>query len=69
MLARIRGAETVCARIENLDLSPRRFDVALLGSYLVNLDSDAVVSAYLSTCRRHVAAAGSVPASRGTGWG
>lgn len=35
MLERIRGADTVCARIEELDLG-RRFPVVLLGSHLVN---------------------------------
>jgi ubiquinone/menaquinone biosynthesis C-methylase UbiE len=35
MLARIRGAETVRARIEELDLG-RRFDAVLLASFLVN---------------------------------
>ena len=35
MLARIRGAETVLARIQELRLG-RRFDVVLLASFLVN---------------------------------
>ncbi|HZD38445.1 MAG TPA: class I SAM-dependent methyltransferase, partial [Actinomycetes bacterium] len=36
MLERIRGAETVLARIEDLDLG-RRFDAVLFASYLVNV--------------------------------
>jgi SAM-dependent methyltransferase len=37
MLARVRGAETVRARIQELDLG-RRFDAVLLASFLVNTD-------------------------------
>jgi SAM-dependent methyltransferase len=53
MLAYVRGAETVCARIEDLDLE-RRFPVVLLMSNLVNTPSKQR-SAFLRTCRRHVA--------------
>src|ERR1700748_2190276 len=50
MLAHVRGAETVCARIEDLSLD-RRFDVVLLASHLINADDDAVRSAVLARCR------------------
>jgi SAM-dependent methyltransferase len=59
MLAHVRGAETVCARIEELALG-RRFDVVLLASHLINADDDAVRSAFLAACLRHVADDGSV---------
>ncbi|WP_186762834.1 class I SAM-dependent methyltransferase [Lentzea tibetensis] len=49
MLDRIRGAELVCARIEELDLG-RRFPVVLLGSHLVNRPEPG---ALLDSCRRH----------------
>ena len=53
MLAHVHGAETVCARIEGLDLG-RRFAVVLLMSNLVNTPRDQRL-AFLGTCRRHVA--------------
>jgi SAM-dependent methyltransferase len=59
MLAHVRGAETVCARIESLDLG-RRFDVVLLGSHLVNVPAQPTRAALLATCARHVAAGGQV---------
>jgi SAM-dependent methyltransferase len=59
MLAHVRGAETVCARIEELALD-RRFDVVLLASHLINADDDAVRDAFLAACLRHVADGGSV---------
>jgi SAM-dependent methyltransferase len=59
MLARIRGAETVQARIEGLDLR-RRFDVVLLASFLVNTDDRGVRRQFLETCRRHVRDGGCV---------
>jgi len=59
MLAHVHGAETVCARIEDLALG-RRFDVVLLASHLINADDTAVSRAFLAACARHVAAAGSV---------
>jgi SAM-dependent methyltransferase len=59
MLAHVHGAETVCARIEELALG-RRFDVVLLGSHLINADDDAVRDAFLAACLRHVADGGSV---------
>jgi SAM-dependent methyltransferase len=59
MLAHVRGAETVHARIEELALG-RRFDVVLLASHLINADDSAVRRALLATCSRHVADDGSV---------
>jgi SAM-dependent methyltransferase len=59
MLAHVRGAETVHARIEDLTLG-RRFDVVLLASHLINTDDTAARSALLAACRRHVADDGSV---------
>lgn len=59
MLARISGAETVCARIEDLRLG-RRFDVVLLCSHLINVPDDGVRAALLDACARHVAASGCV---------
>jgi SAM-dependent methyltransferase len=59
MLAHVRGAETVCARIEDLSLG-RRFDAVLLASHLINADDDEVASAFLAACRRHVADGGAV---------
>lgn len=59
MLARVRGAETVRARIEDLRLG-RRFPVVLLGSHLVNTGDAEQARRFLETCARHVAADGSV---------
>jgi hypothetical protein len=59
MLAHVRGAETVRARIEELALGGR-FDVVLLASHLINADDAAVRRALLATCLRHVAGDGSV---------
>jgi 8-oxo-dGTP pyrophosphatase MutT (NUDIX family)/SAM-dependent methyltransferase len=59
MLARVRGAETVCARIEDLDLD-RRFDAVLLASHLINVPDDEVRRALLSACARHVRSSGCV---------
>jgi SAM-dependent methyltransferase len=58
MLAYVRGAETVCARIEELALG-RRFDLVLLASHLINADPPTR-TAFLATCRRHVADDGCV---------
>lgn len=54
MLQWVRGAETVIADIEALDLR-RRFDAVVLGSHLVNTADDRTRAAFLATCRRHVA--------------
>jgi SAM-dependent methyltransferase len=53
MLAHVQGAETVCARIQELDLG-RRFGAVLLASHLINAD-DETRSVFLDVCRRHVA--------------
>lgn len=60
MLERVRGAETVHARIEDLDLGGRGFGAVVLGSHLVNAPFDDLVAAWLETCRRHVAPDGCV---------
>jgi SAM-dependent methyltransferase len=68
MLARVRGARTVCSPIENLDLG-ERFDVVLLASFLVHAGDTRVRDGLLRTCRRHVAADGRVLVQReGEGW-
>jgi SAM-dependent methyltransferase len=59
MLAHVRGAETVRARIEDLALG-RRFDVVLLASHLINTDNIPARTALLAACRRHVADDGTV---------
>jgi hypothetical protein len=59
MLAHVRGAETVRARIEALELG-RRFACVLLMSQLVNVPDHAERHALLSTCGRHVAEDGVV---------
>jgi SAM-dependent methyltransferase len=51
MLARVGVAETVEARIEELDLG-RRFDAVVLASNLVNVEPGQR-RAFLETCRRH----------------
>ena len=53
MLARIRGAGTVRARIEELHLG-RRFDVVLLASFLVNTADRGLRRRFLAACREHV---------------
>jgi SAM-dependent methyltransferase len=58
MLAYVRDAETVCARIEDLALG-RRFDAVLLASHLINADPQTR-TAFLAACRRHVADDGGV---------
>jgi len=58
MLAHVRGAETVCARIQDLSLG-RRFGVVLLASHLINTD-DETRRTFLDVCRRHVADDGCV---------
>jgi SAM-dependent methyltransferase len=59
MLTHVRGAETVCARIEDLALG-RHFDVVLLASHLINTDDIPSRTALLAACRRHVADDGGV---------
>ncbi|MFI1382399.1 class I SAM-dependent methyltransferase [Embleya sp. NPDC020886] len=68
MLARVRGARTVAAGIEELRLD-ERFDVVLLASYLVNTAEAQACRALLDTCRAHVADDGVVLIQReGAGW-
>jgi SAM-dependent methyltransferase len=59
MLAHIRGAETVEARIEDLDLG-RRFDCVLLASHFVNVADADERRRLLETCERHVTPRGRV---------
>jgi SAM-dependent methyltransferase len=51
MLSHVRNAETVCARIEDLDLG-RRFDAVLLASNLLSAEPEQR-RAFLETSRRH----------------
>jgi SAM-dependent methyltransferase len=51
MLAHVRDAETVQARIEGLELG-RRFDAVLLASNLITAEPEQR-RAFLETCRRH----------------
>jgi SAM-dependent methyltransferase len=59
MLALVRGARTVRSSIEELNLG-ERFDVVLLGSFLVNTGDLTVRAGLLASCLRHVAADGVV---------
>jgi SAM-dependent methyltransferase len=59
MLAHVRDAETVCARIEDLSLN-RRFGAVLLPSHLINVADEGTRRVFLATCRRHVADDGCV---------
>ena len=59
MLGRIRWADRVCARIQDLDLG-RRFDLVLLPSFLVNAASETIRSAFLASCARHASPSGCV---------
>jgi SAM-dependent methyltransferase len=54
MLARVRGAETVLSRIEDLRLG-RRFDAVLLASHLINRPDPR---ALLTAVRRHLSGQG-----------
>ncbi|MEU6461856.1 class I SAM-dependent methyltransferase [Streptomyces sp. NPDC046976] len=60
MLARIHGARTICAPIEELDLDGEKFDVVLLASFLVHAGDEEVRRGLLHTCARHVADGGCV---------
>jgi SAM-dependent methyltransferase len=53
MLARVRGAETVRARIQELHLG-RRFEVVLLASFLVNTPDRELRRRFLTACHEHV---------------
>jgi SAM-dependent methyltransferase len=59
MLAHVRSAETVCARIENLALG-RTFDIVVLASHLLNVPDEGVRQALLRSCARHLAVTGRV---------
>ncbi|WP_433223775.1 class I SAM-dependent methyltransferase [Microtetraspora malaysiensis] len=59
MLAHIKGAETVRSPIQTLSL-PRRFDVVLLMSFVIETADDELRRAFLRTCRDHVADDGCV---------
>jgi SAM-dependent methyltransferase len=59
MLERVRGARTVCAPIERLDLG-ETFDVVLLASFLVHAGDAEVRRGLLRACVRHVAPGGCV---------
>ncbi|MER8060892.1 MULTISPECIES: class I SAM-dependent methyltransferase [unclassified Streptomyces] len=60
MLARIHGARTICAPIEELDLGGEKFDVVMLASFLVHAGDEEVRRGLLRTCARHVADGGRV---------
>ena len=62
MLARINGARTLCARIEDLRLDAD-FDAVLLMSYLINYGPR---EEFLRTCHRHVTRDGLVILQRET---
>jgi SAM-dependent methyltransferase len=62
MLARISGARTICARIEDLRLDAE-FDAVLLMSYLINYGQR---DGFLLACQRHVTPAGLVILQRET---
>ncbi|TYB51497.1 class I SAM-dependent methyltransferase [Nonomuraea sp. PA05] len=59
MLARVRGARTVVARVQELRLG-ERFDTVMLASQLVNTGDDAARQALLAACARHVKPGGAV---------
>ncbi|MEU4154068.1 class I SAM-dependent methyltransferase [Streptomyces sp. NPDC026659] len=59
MLARVRGARTICGPIEDLDLG-ERFDVVMLASFLVHTGDPEVRRGLLRACVRHVADGGCV---------
>ncbi|UBU17704.1 class I SAM-dependent methyltransferase [Nonomuraea gerenzanensis] len=59
MLARVRGARTVVAQVQELRLG-ERFDTVMLASQLVNTADDAARQALLAACARHVKPGGAV---------
>jgi SAM-dependent methyltransferase len=63
MLARVRGAETVRARIQDLDLG-RPFDAVLLASFLVNTPDEDLRRGFLAACRDHLGEGGCVLVQR-----
>lgn len=54
MLEQIVGARAVLSPIESLDLGAERFDVVLLGSFLVHAGEHRVRDGILRACRAHV---------------
>jgi hypothetical protein len=63
MLAHVRSARTVVARIDGLELG-ELFDVVVLASHLVNVPEDDLLGAFLATCARHVRETGTVVIQR-----
>ncbi|MFF7445078.1 MULTISPECIES: methyltransferase domain-containing protein [unclassified Streptomyces] len=59
MLERVRGARTICAPVEGLDLG-ETFDVVMLASFLVHAGDAEVRRGLLRACTRHVADGGCV---------
>ncbi|GAA3205013.1 class I SAM-dependent methyltransferase [Nonomuraea helvata] len=59
MLAHVRGATTVLARVQELRLD-RRFDTVTLASQLVNTVDDAARRELIAACARHVRPGGAV---------
>lgn len=57
MLAHVRDAETVCSRIEALELH-RMYDCVLCASHLINAADSRERRALLSVARRHLSARG-----------
>ena len=58
MLAQVRGAQTIRARIQDLRMN-QRFDAVVLASHLINTD-EVTRRAFLRTCRWHLAERGCV---------
>ncbi|MFJ9658053.1 class I SAM-dependent methyltransferase [Streptomyces griseoflavus] len=59
MLERVRGARTICGRMEEVDVG-ETFDVVLLASFLVHAGDVEVRRGILRTCVRHLAKGGCV---------
>lgn len=59
MLARVRGARTICSPVEHLDLD-ETFDVVMLASFLVHSGDQEVRRGLLRACVRHVGEDGCV---------
>jgi SAM-dependent methyltransferase len=68
ILEQVHDARTICSPIEELDLG-ERFDVVLLGSFLVHAGDPQLRHGLLRSCRRHVADDGCVLIQReGEDW-
>ncbi|KAB8194514.1 methyltransferase domain-containing protein [Nonomuraea phyllanthi] len=59
MLAHVRGAATVLARVQGLRLG-RRFDTVMLASHLIHTAGDPGRRELIATCARHVEPGGAV---------